>query len=83
MFTFVVVVVVVVVVLRFSDVAGMEEAKREVSEFVDYLTSSNKYSELGARIPKVKAVLKKSSLHAHNSSLEGAMKLKFVPFCSS
>ena len=24
-----------------------------------------------------------SSLHAHNSSLEGATELKFVPFCSS
>lgn len=37
----------------FSDVAGMDEAKQEVMEFVDYLRNSTKYSDLGARIPKV------------------------------
>ncbi len=31
----------------------MEEAKQEVMEFVDYLRNSKKYSDLGARIPKV------------------------------
>ena len=38
----------------FADVAGMEEAKLEVTEFVDYLKNPDKYTELGARIPKVK-----------------------------
>ena len=37
----------------FADVAGMEEAKLEVTEFVDYLKNPDKYTELGARIPKV------------------------------
>lgn len=30
----------------------MEEAKREVAEFVDYLKSPSRYTNLGARIPK-------------------------------
>ena len=38
----------------FADVAGMEEAKLEVIEFVDYLKNPDKYTELGARIPKVR-----------------------------
>ena len=38
----------------FADVAGMEEAKLEVTEFVDYLKNPDKYTDLGARIPKVR-----------------------------
>ena len=38
----------------FADVAGMEEAKLEVTEFVDYLKYPDKYTDLGARIPKVR-----------------------------
>ena len=34
----------------------MEEAKLEVMEFVDYLKSPLRYSELGAKIPKVLSV---------------------------
>ena len=36
----------------FGDVAGAEEAKREMMEIVDFLKSPEKYRKLGARIPK-------------------------------
>jgi AFG3 family protein len=38
--------------VKFSDVAGMDQAKKEVVEFVDFLKSPKKYESLGARIPK-------------------------------
>ena len=38
--------------VNFSDVAGQENAKREVTELVDYLKQPEKYSSLGAEIPR-------------------------------
>ena len=38
--------------IKFSDVAGLKEAKIEVKEFVDYLKHPEKYKELGAKPPK-------------------------------
>ena len=36
----------------FDDVAGAEEEKNELAEIVDFLKNPQKYTELGARIPK-------------------------------
>ncbi|HEX9091349.1 MAG TPA: ATP-dependent zinc metalloprotease FtsH, partial [Anaerolineales bacterium] len=38
--------------VTFKDVAGADEAKRELQEVVDFLRSPQKYHKLGARIPR-------------------------------
>ncbi|CAL1604014.1 unnamed protein product [Knipowitschia caucasica] len=38
--------------VKFEDVAGCEEAKLEIMEFVNYLKNPEKYRDLGAKIPK-------------------------------
>ena len=38
--------------VKFSDVAGVEEAKEEVKEIVDFLKNPGRYINLGAKIPK-------------------------------
>ena len=38
--------------IKFSQVAGMESAKKEIREFVDFLKNPTKYTDLGAKIPK-------------------------------
>jgi cell division protease FtsH len=37
--------------VTFADVAGIDEAKQELSEVVDFLRHPERYSKLGARIP--------------------------------
>ncbi|MCL2801489.1 MAG: ATP-dependent zinc metalloprotease FtsH [Treponema sp.] len=37
---------------RFNDVAGVDEAKEELVEVVDFLKSPDKYKEIGGKIPK-------------------------------
>lgn len=38
--------------VKFDDVAGMEQAKKEITEFVDFLKHGEKYRQMGAKIPK-------------------------------
>jgi len=40
------------VTVTFDDVAGLEEAKVEIMEIVDFLKNASKYTELGGKIPK-------------------------------
>ncbi len=36
----------------FKDVAGADEEKQELQEIVDYLKNPNKYTDIGAKVPK-------------------------------
>lgn len=38
--------------ITFADVAGLSEAKQEVTEIVDFLKNPDKYTRLGGKIPK-------------------------------
>jgi cell division protease FtsH len=38
--------------VKFADVAGVDEAKRELEEVVDFLKNPDKYAKVGARTPK-------------------------------
>jgi cell division protease FtsH len=40
------------IVTRFHDVAGVDEAKEELVEVVDFLRNPKKYTEIGGKIPK-------------------------------
>nr|AAU47271.1 AAA ATPase-like protein G8 [Trypanosoma cruzi] len=37
---------------KFEDVIGIPEAKQEVQQYVEFLTNPNKFTRLGARLPK-------------------------------
>lgn len=38
--------------VKFDDVAGVEGAKLELREIVDFLSNAQKYTQLGAKVPK-------------------------------
>ena len=38
--------------VKFNDVVGMNKAKQEIVEFIDFLKNPDKYNKLGAKIPR-------------------------------
>ena len=38
--------------VRYRDVAGLEEAKNELAEYVDFLKYGSKYAKMGAKVPR-------------------------------
>jgi cell division protease FtsH len=38
--------------VKFDDVAGVDEAKEELQEIVDFLKNPGKYTNVGAKIPR-------------------------------
>jgi AFG3 family protein len=37
---------------QFKDVAGLQEAKHEITEFVEFLKNADKFTDMGAKIPR-------------------------------
>ncbi|RNF18545.1 putative ATP-dependent zinc metallopeptidase, putative,metallo-peptidase, clan MA(E), family M41 [Trypanosoma conorhini] len=70
---------------RFHDIAGMQEAKREITEVVDFLRQPERYTALGAKIPTGALLLGPpgtgKTLLAKAVAGEGGVG--FIPVCGS
>ncbi|RNF07865.1 putative ATP-dependent zinc metallopeptidase [Trypanosoma rangeli] len=70
---------------RFHDIAGMKEAKKEVTEVVDFLRQPERYTALGAKIPTGALLLGPpgtgKTLLA--KAVAGESGVGFIPVCGS
>ena len=79
--------------IRFSDVAGEDEAKENLAEIVDYLHNPAKYTDVGALMPKGvllvgppgtgKTMLAKAVAGESNVPFFSMSGSEFVEICSS
>ncbi|ESL09789.1 ATP-dependent zinc metallopeptidase [Trypanosoma rangeli SC58] len=71
--------------IRFHDIAGMKEAKKEVTEVVDFLRQPERYTALGAKIPTGALLLGPpgtgKTLLA--KAVAGESGVGFIPVCGS
>lgn len=63
--------------VTFKDVAGCEEAKIEIMEFVNFLKNPGAYEILGAKIPKVCFLTMKSLIGSSFLSLLCLFRVRF------
>jgi AFG3 family protein len=68
--------------IMFKDVAGCDEAKQEIMEFVNFLKSPGKYKELGAVIPKGALLVGPPGTGTLLPECRGRV-VRFVPFFES
>lgn len=70
---------------RFHDIAGMKEAKKEITEIVDFLRTPQRYTRLGAKIPTGALLLGPpgtgKTLLA--KAVAGEAGIGFIPVCGS
>ena len=70
--------------VNFSDVAGVDEAKDELREVVDFLKNPTDYGRLGGRMPKgVLLVGPPGAARLAGQAVGGEAKVPFFSICGS
>ena len=59
--------------VTFADVAGQDEAKESLQEVVDFLKNPDKYTKIGAKLPKTVKVYRKEVFDAIQDENKAAL----------